>query len=370
MVRDLVEASIVLVRREQGARVAREAGEAAEERLLESLARARGLEPDEEPGFFSTGNSIFLALPPPLPPALDPAEREARRTKLRLELAEGKLEREVVELLLEDRSKPTLDIQSGQGTESMAIDTRALQEIWGRASGPRLKTRRLSVAEARTALLEEETDKRIDQEGMRREALERAETSGIIFLDEIDKIVGSHPTEGPDVSREGVQRDLLPVVEGTQVFTKHGYVRTDHILFIAAGAFSTTKPADLIPELQGRFPVRVALKPLTREDLARILTEPRNALVRQYKSLLATEGVELAFTREGIETLAEVASKANFSTQDIGARRLMTLLEGLLEEVSFTAPERAGSKVVVDAAFVRERLGEAGDDDDLIPYRI
>ncbi len=392
MVRDLVEAAIALVRREEAERVALEAAEAAEERLLRALARARGLEeeedseeeeggdldlPFEQRQLFPTDNNEWLT-PPPTLEAAEPDEEEARerarrkeeREKLLQELRQGELEGEVIEIPLEDRSKPTLDIQSGQGTESMAIDTRALQEIWGRAAGPRYKLRRLTVREARAALIEEETDKLIDKEGMIRKALERCENDGIIFLDEIDKIVGSNPTEGPDVSREGVQRDLLPIVEGTSVFTKYGYVRTDHILFIGAGAFSTAKPSDLIPELQGRFPVRVALTSLSKDDFARILTEPKNALTKQYAKLLATEGVELEFTQDGIKTLAEVAAKANFTTQDIGARRLMTLLEKLLEEISFEAPERPGTKVVVDQAFVTERLGDAGDDDDLMPYRI
>ncbi len=399
MVRDLVEASIAMVRREEAERVAREAARAAEERLFRALARARGLEEEEEEGedleegslswqiqqmqLFPTDNNEWLTPPPPTDLEGDEAgeeeDRETReekarrreeREKLLESLRKGELDREEIEIPLEDKTKPTLDIQSGQGTESMAIDTRALQEIWGRAAGPRYKLRRLTVREARAALIEEETDKLIDKEGMIQKALDRCENDGIIFLDEIDKIVGSNPTEGPDVSREGVQRDLLPIVEGTSVFTKYGYVRTDHILFIGAGAFSTARPSDLIPELQGRFPVRVALKSLSKEDFARILTEPRNALTKQYAKLLSTEGVELVFTEDGIKALAEAAAKANFTTQDIGARRLMTLLEKLLEEVSFRAPEMPGTKVVVDQAFVAERIGDAGDDDDLMPYRI
>ncbi len=393
MVRDLVESAIAMVRREEGERVAREAAQAAEERLFRALARARGLEEEDEEEMeeeegglswqaqqmqlFQTDNNEWLTPPPGLEdtpgPEEDPearARRKEEREKLLQALRSGELEGEEIEIPLEDRSKPTLDIQSGQGTESMAIDTRALQELWGRAVGPRFKLRRLTVREARAALIEEETDKLIDKEGMIQKALTRCENDGIIFLDEIDKIVGANPAEGPDVSREGVQRDLLPIVEGASVFTKYGYVRTDHILFIGAGAFSTSKPADLIPELQGRFPVRVALTPLTKEDLARILTEPKNALTKQYARLLSTEGVELEFTQDGIQTLAEVAAKANFTTQDIGARRLMTLLEKLLEDISFEAPEKSGTKVVVDRNFVTERLGDAGDDDDLMPYRI
>ncbi len=391
MVRDLVESAIAMVRREEGERVAREAAQAAEDRLFRALARARGLEEEEEEEdqeeeglswqnqmqLFQTDNNEWLTPPPGLeetPGAEEDPEVRARRKEEREKLLQalraGELEGEEIEIPLEDRTKPTLDIQSGQGTESMAIDTRALQELWGRTIGTRYKLRRLTVREARAALIEEETDKLIDKEGMIQKALERCENDGIIFLDEIDKIVGANPAEGPDVYREGVQRDLLPIVEGTSVFTKYGYVKTDHILFIGAGAFSTSKPADLIPELQGRFPVRVALTPLSKEDLARILTEPKNALTKQYAKLLSTEGVRLEFTEDGIQTLAEVAAKANFTTQDIGARRLMTLLEKLLEDISFEAPEKSGTRVVVDKEFVTERLGDAGDDDDLMPYRI
>ena len=392
MIRDLVEEAVAMIRREEAERVSREAAEAAEERLFRALARARGLEDeeseeeDEEGGLswqaqqmqlFQTDNNEWLTPPPGLEDpggfekdAEERAKKMEEREKLLQAFRAGELDGEEIEIPLEDRSKPTLDIQSPQGTESMAIDTRALQEIWGRTMGTRYKLRRLTVREARTALIEEETEKLIDKEGMIRLALERCENDGIIFLDEIDKIVGSNPSEGPDVSREGVQRDLLPIVEGTSVFTKYGYVRTDHILFIGAGAFSTAKPSDLIPELQGRFPVRVALTSLSKEDFARILTEPKNALTKQYAKLLSTEGVELEFTPDGVKTLAEVAAKANFTTQDIGARRLMTLLEKLLEEISFEAPEKPGTKVVVDQAFVTERLGDAGDDDDLMPYRI
>jgi len=374
MVRDLVETAIDMVRREEGARVGSEAAAAAKERLLQALAAAeQGLEPGApappSPSLFTPAAGELGAFFPEEEEEL-PETDPALLADLERRLDAGELEGREIEMALLDTSRPTLDIQSGQGNESMAIDTTALQELWGRSVGPRYKQRRLTVREARLALVEEEKGKLLDQEGVLQEALRRTQEDGIIFLDEIDKIVGAGSTEGPDVSREGVQRDLLPLVEGTTVFTKYGFVKTDHILFIGAGAFSAVRPSDLIPELQGRFPVRVALTPLTEEDFRRILTEPRNALTRQYRLLLGTERVELRFTDEGVAALARVAVKANNATQDIGARRLLTVMEKLLEQVSFAAPDRPGEKVVVDADFVREQVGELADDEDLIRYNI
>ena len=389
MIRDLLENALHMVRKNHALRVREQAEKAAEERLFNALAQKRGIlendyeveeeEDNEEFPIFSTSNEEWVINPDLINKTKEDKSSEKteiteelakERQKLLEDLRSGKLENEIIEIYLEDKSKPTLEIQSGQGTESMAIDTRALQELWGRAMGPRMKLRKVSVREARIALIEEETDKLIDQEGMIKEALEKTENDGIIFLDEIDKIVGSHPTDGPDVSREGVQRDLLPIVEGTTVFTKYGYVKTDHILFIGAGAFSSAKPSELIPELQGRFPVKVALKPLEKDDLARILTEPKNALTKQYKKLLKAEGVDIDFTDDGIKALAEIAARANFQTQDIGARRLITIMEKLLEDISFNAPEMKGQKIIIDEKFVREKLGDSADDDDLIPYNI
>jgi ATP-dependent HslUV protease ATP-binding subunit HslU len=257
-----------------------------------------------------------------------------------------------------------------QGNETMGIDAQALQEIWGRAPQHKTKLRKLTVAEARVLLQEEEADKLLDQDAIVKEALDRAQNDGILFIDEIDKIISQGQSDGPDVSREGVQRDLLSVVEGCAVYTRYGHVRTDHVLFLAAGAFHFHKPSELIPELQGRFPVRVALTSLTEADFVRILTEPKNALTRQYEALFATEGVTLRFTPDGVARLAQLAFRANGRTQDIGARRLMTILEKCLEDLSFDASERRGQTVVVDSKLVAERLGETAEDEDLIPYRL
>ena len=239
-----------------------------------------------------------------------------------------------------------------------------------RSPGNKTKVRKLTIGEARRILHEEEADKLLDQDAIAQEALDRAQNDGIIFVDEIDKIVSSGGGDGPDVSREGVQRDLLSVVEGCAVYTRYGHVRTDHVLFLAAGAFHFHKPSELIPELQGRFPVRVALQSLTEADFVRILAEPKNSLTRQYVALFATEDVELTFTKDGLERLAALAFRANKTTQDIGARRLMTILEKCLEDLSFDADERRGQKIVVDRKLVDERLGETGDDADLIAYRL
>ena len=287
---------------------------------------------------------------------------------LRRQLAAGELDQEEVEVEVPDTRVPSLSITGPQGTEAMGIDAQALQEMWGRAPVPRTKVRRIPIAEARGILQEFEADNLIDQDALTRDAILRAENDGIIFLDEIDKIVGAGGSDGPDVSREGVQRDLLPIVEGCTVYTRYGHVDTQHILFLAAGAFHANKPAELIPELQGRFPVRVGLRPLTQEDFLRILTEPRNSLVRQYQALFQTEGVELSFTQDGLERLAALAFHANKVTQNIGARRLFTIMEKCLEELSFEAPERRGETVVLDAARVTSVLGETADDEDLIQY--
>jgi ATP-dependent HslUV protease ATP-binding subunit HslU len=297
-------------------------------------------------------------------------ERETARRRLRDDLRQGRIEHEVFEIEVRDTRTPTLSVMGPQGNETMGIDAQALQEIWGRSPSQKTKIRRVTVAEARLLLHDEEADKLLDQDAMVREALDRAQNDGILFIDEIDKIIGSGQTDGPDVSRQGVQRDLLSVVEGCAVYSRYGHVRTDHVLFLAAGAFHFHKPSELIPELQGRFPVKVALQSLTEQDFVRILTEPKNSLVRQYQALFATEQVELSFTPDGTQRLAELAFRANRTTQDIGARRLLTILEKCLEDLSFRASELKGKRIVVDRKLVDETLGETADDEDLIPYRV
>jgi len=378
MVRDLVENAVALVRREHAAAVQTAARRNAEERILEALLAEHGLESadEDETGLeFDVASGLWRPLPagpehPPDQEARDPAEEERRAAveALRRQFAAGELEQEVVEIEVPDTSVPSLSITGPQGTEAMGIDAQALQEMWGRTPARRTKIRRIPIAEARGLLEDEEADNLIDQDAINREAVLRAENEGIIFLDEIDKIISSGGGNGPDVSREGVQRDLLPIVEGCTVYTRYGHVDTQHVLFLAAGAFHLHKPSELIPELQGRFPVRVPLRPLTQEDFLRILTEPRNSLVRQYQALFQTEGVELTFTQDGLERLAALAFHANKVTQNIGARRLFTIMEKCLEELSFEAPERRGDKVALDAALVTAVLGETADDEDLIQY--
>jgi len=382
MVRDLMESAVAIVRREHAEAVEAQARRRAEERILEALLVQRdlvaadadeevaGLEFDMSSGLWRPTQSDAPASPEVAEGDADRVEEERRHAveALRRQLADGELEEESVEIEVLDTRIPSLSITGPQGTEAMGIDAQALQEVWGRTPLRRTKVRRMPIAEAMSLLQEEEADKLIDQDAILREAIQRAENDGIIFLDEIDKIVGAGGGEGPDVSREGVQRDLLPIVEGCTVYTRYGHVDTQHILFLAAGAFHAHRPAELIPELQGRFPVRVALNPLTEADFLRILTEPKNSLVRQYVALFQTEGVELTFTRDGLERLAALAFHANKVTQNIGARRLFTVMEKCLEELSFEAPERRGQKVVVDAALVTAVLGETADDEDLIQY--
>jgi ATP-dependent HslUV protease ATP-binding subunit HslU len=280
-------------------------------------------------------------------------------------LRAGRFDDKTVELDTQQQVMPVLEVFSGQGMEEMGLN---LKDMLSNLMPPRTKRRRLPVSEARRLLIQEEAQKLVDMEDVTTQAIRRVEDAGIVFLDELDKIAGREGGHGPDVSREGVQRDLLPIVEGSAVTTKYGVVRTDHVLFIAAGAFHVAKPADLIPELQGRFPIRVELDPLTREDFIRILTEPRNALIRQYVELLGTEKVALTFTPDAVEAIADVAMRVNASTENIGARRLYTIMEKLLEEISFTAPDTPGTELTVDAAYVEGRLREVTRDQDLSRY--
>ncbi len=351
IVRDLTETGVALVLEEQKRAVESKARDRAEERLLDAL----------------------LPPPPPVAPGIQASEPEPpptsdTREKLRRMLRQGALDDREVELDLEDAGggAPTVSLFTPQGVEEMGMQ---FKDLLGGLMPKKTRRRRLKVPVALDALAAEEAAQLVDMDAVREQAVERVEQSGIVFIDEIDKVaMGAGQRSGPDVSREGVQRDLLPIVEGSTVQTKHGPVRTDHILFIAAGAFHVAKPSDLIPELQGRFPIRVELSSLSQEDFVSILTEPRNSLVLQYTELLRTEGVELEFEEDGIRALADIAARVNQQADDIGARRLHTVMERLLEDLSFDAPDLASTRHVVDEKFVRERLEELVRDEDLSRY--
>ena len=343
MVRELVENAIGLVRERERGNVEQEARKRVQERLLDLLLPrpVRYSEEDQQ---------------------ADAERYERSRERMRSMLVSGELDERSVELTVEQKATPV--VFSGMGMEHMDMD---LQGMLEKIMPSRSVTRQLTVAQARDVLFEQECDALLEPEKINAEAIELAENLGIIFLDEIDKVIASE-TRGADVSRQGVQRDLLPIVEGTTVQTRYGYVSTDHILFIAAGAFHRNRPSDLMPELQGRFPIRVELNDLTKDDFVRILKEPKSSLTRQYEALLQTEGVALVFTDDAMEALATHAHKVNQSTQNIGARRLYTILERMLEELSFEAPEMKAGRVVIDAAYVNERLQRFTEDEDLSKY--
>jgi ATP-dependent HslUV protease ATP-binding subunit HslU len=348
MVRDLVELGVDMVREERAAEVKEKARQAAEERVLDLLL-------------------------PPLPPAPDYDEQagaireQAQRTreKLREQLRGGRLDHKQVEIEVREKSFPSFEIIAGSSVEEIDINVKDM--LPGLFQG-RMKKRRLNVSEALEALTKEEEHKLIDMESVARAAVDRVQQAGIIFIDEIDKVAGREGGYGPDVSREGVQRDILPIVEGTTVNTKYGMVKTDHILFIAAGAFHVSKPSDLIPELQGRFPIRVELEPLGREDFVRILTEPKSALIKQYTALLSTEGLTIRFTDGAIGRIADFATMVNERTENIGARRLATVMEKLLDEISFEAPDMHDKSVTIDEAYVDRMLADIVRNEDLSRY--
>src|SRR6202795_1326581 len=349
MVRDLVETSIDMVREEKLDEVADRAEQAAEERVLDLL-----LPPQvEAPGT------------PEVERAAQREQTQRTREKLRIQLREGKLDQRMVDLEVRERAMPSFEIISNQGVEEMDVN---LKDMLSGFFGQQKKKRKMSVADAFEYLIQEEENKLIDMDQVTRLAVERAEQMGIIFIDEIDKIAGRESGHGPDVSREGVQRDILPIVEGTTVNTRYGMIRTDHILFIAAGAFHITKPSDLIPELQGRLPIRVELTALGEADFVRILTEPKNALIKQYMALRETEGLKLTFTEDAIAMLARYAVMVNEQTENIGARRLHTILEKVLDEISFEAPDLKKKNVKVDAAYVTKQLADIVKNQDLSRY--
>jgi ATP-dependent HslUV protease ATP-binding subunit HslU len=347
IIRDLTDLAVGIVTEEEKRAVRSKAEERAEERLLDALLpppRA-GIQPEVRPG----------------------PEGGETREKLRRMLRQGELEERQVDVELQDSGgAPTLSLFTPQGVEEMGVQ---FKDLLGGLMPNRTRRRRLRIPAAREALVAEEATRLVDADRVRELAVGRVEQSGIVFLDELDKIAaGGGPKVGPDVSREGVQRDLLPIVEGSTVQTKHGPVRTDHVLFIAAGAFHVARPSDLIPELQGRFPIRVELSSLSRDDFVAILTEPRNSLVRQYTALLATESFALEFREDGVRAIAEIAAQVNERTENIGARRLHTVMEKLLEDVSFDAPDLGGGRIVIDESLVRSRLGDLVRDQDLSRY--
>jgi ATP-dependent HslUV protease ATP-binding subunit HslU len=342
MIRDLTELAVNMMKAEESQNVRQRAEEIAEERLMDLLlpSSGRGTQKEGE-------------------------DQRATREKLRKLLKAGKLNDKYVEVEIVDRNLPIVEIFSASGLEEMDVN---IKDMFGSLFPKKKKQRKVKVPEALTILSQEEAYKLIDMDSVIKQAVERVEQSGIIFLDEIDKIAGRESTLGPDVSREGVQRDILPIVEGTTVTTKYGMVKTDHVLFIAAGAFHVSKPSDLIPELQGRFPIRVELDSLGKADLVRILTEPENALIKQYTALLETESVKVNFKEDGIAEIAEMAALINERTENIGARRLYTMMEKLLDEISFDAPEMSGKSLVIDAQYVREKLKDFVEDEDLSRY--
>jgi ATP-dependent HslUV protease ATP-binding subunit HslU len=350
MVRDLTELSVNMVKAEMTAAVEGKAEQLAEERLLDLLLPRRQREP-------FTSETLEEVSPD--------ASRQATKEKLRSQLKAGRLDDRMIELETKSQTMPIVEIFSGQGMEEMGIN---LREMLSTMLPAKTKKRKVKVGEARRLLAQEEAQKLIDVDDVVAQAIHRVENSGIIFLDELDKIAGRESGHGPDVSREGVQRDLLPIVEGSTVTTKYGMVKTDHVLFIAAGAFHVAKPSDLIPELQGRFPIRVELEPLSREHFVRILTEPKNALIRQYVELLKTEKVTLHFAPDAVEAVAEIATLVNQRAENIGARRLYTIMEKLLEEISFTAPDMPGKELTIDSEYIYTRLADVMKDEDLSRY--
>ncbi len=353
MIRDLIEIAIDMVREEKMEEVAEKAEQNAEERLLDLLLPAA-------PSASTPATAGFA-----LASSEDGDSTSRTREKLRQQLREGKLDERTVELDVRERSMPAFEIISNQGVEEMDIN---IKDMLPNLFGQRTKKRKMKVAEAFEYLIQEEESRLIDMDHVTRIAVDRVEQSGIIFLDEIDKIAGRESGHGPDVSREGVQRDILPIVEGTTVNTRYGMVRTDHILFIAAGAFHVSKPSDLIPELQGRFPIRVELKSLTMADFIAILTEPKSSLVKQYTALLETENLKLEFTRESLDEIAHFAFRVNESTENIGARRLHTIMERVLDQISFDAPDLKEKSVTIDAPYVQKMLADIVKDQDLSRY--
>ena len=362
MIRDLTEIAVDMTRQEKIDEVAEKAELNVEERILDMLLPP----PRSTSGLYdfdATANEEVSAEATTDSATQDQFQRT--REKLRTQLRSGKLDNRLVEIEIREKNFPVIELAGPQGVEEMGIN---MKDMLGNLFQGRTKQRKMRVDEAIEHLMQEEEERLIDMDQVARAAIERVEVSGIIFLDEIDKIAGRESGHGPDVSREGVQRDILPIVEGTTVNSRYGMVRTDHILFIAAGAFHVSKPSDLIPELQGRFPIRVELESLTVEDFKRILTEPKNALIKQYQAMMATEDVVIEFTTDAIDSIANFAATVNEHTENIGARRLQTIMEKLLEEISFEGPDLEPKKQRIDAAYVEAMLAETVKDQDLSRY--
>ncbi|HWR38866.1 MAG TPA: ATP-dependent protease ATPase subunit HslU, partial [Patescibacteria group bacterium] len=367
MVRDLAETAIRMVRHERMLAVNDKARELADERIVALFCPKTSAGTERSPfELLFPGTAANEEVPKDdATVEQDTAQQESLVARWRQRLAAGELEEELVEITVEDAGPSVMGMFAGTGIEEMGIN---FQDILGNLMPRKQKKRKVTVANARNIFIQEEAQKLIDMDEVTTRGIDRAENSGIIFLDEIDKIAGRGHSQGPDVSREGVQRDILPIVEGSTVVTKYGPVKTDHVLFIAAGAFHVSKPSDLIPELQGRFPIRVELTNLTGEDFRRILTEPNNALIKQYIALLGTEGVKIEFASEAIDELADIACMVNAQTENIGARRLHTVLEKLLEDLAFDAPDQPDCQILIDKAYVRMKLGDIVKNQDLSHY--
>jgi ATP-dependent HslUV protease ATP-binding subunit HslU len=365
MIRDLTEISVDMTRQEKIDEVAEKAELNVEERILDLLLPP----PRAASSFYDFQSTEESSLDSPTASVVEPGARDEQfhrtREKLRSQLRNGKLDNRLVEIEIREKNFPVIELAGPQGVEEMGIN---MKDMLGNLFQGRTKQRKMRVDEAMEYLMQEEEERLIDMDQVARAAIERVESSGIIFLDEIDKIAGRESGHGPDVSREGVQRDILPIVEGTTVNSRYGMIRTDHILFVAAGAFHVSKPSDLIPELQGRFPIRVELDSLTVEDFKRILTEPKNALIKQYQAMMATEEVEIEFTDDAIDSIANFAARVNEHQENIGARRLQTIMEKLLEEISFEGPDLEPKQQRIDAGYVEAMLAETVKDQDLSRY--
>lgn len=364
MIRDLIETSLRMVKLERTEKVKDKAEEAANERIVHILAPSQSKSKNQRNPFeMIFGNNGSNT------PETDEQEPDTgvaeRRRKIKFDLLSGKMEDDVIEIDVEDTAPNMMDMFAGQGNDQMGMN---MQEMFGSLLPRRTKKRKLAIKEARKVLIQEEAGKLIDMDDVTQESIRRAEQTGIIFIDEIDKVASQGRGSGPDVSREGVQRDILPIVEGSTVMTKYGPVKTDYILFMAAGAFHVAKPSDLIPELQGRFPIRVELNSLTLDEFVSILTEPKNALTKQYVDLLRTENIEIEFSDDAIREIAKLAESVNQNTENIGARRLHTILEKLLEDLSFEAPELTLERMVITPEYVREKLNDIALDRDLSQY--